>query len=311
MPADPTPDELDAVVRFVAAQQARTDRRITYVGTEAAGIRAELDGLDPPWAGTVRVERERGAGGDDVVGAVLVEWDRDLGRSWVVGPWVAADDADAWAVAAGRLLDAALAQVPPGVTRHELAGDAAHVRLAALAAARGWSAGEANHILVVDAAVVDAWPWPDGGDTDGGAGIREATTADVAPIAALHDVEFPDTYASAARLVAGQLDGTRVTLVATVGADHVAGYAAGEVHDDGEGFVDFVVVDPADRGRGVGRRLVVALTRRLLAQAPLGRVALTVQDHRAPARALYQGLGFRSDGTLVGYRSWDADARRE
>lgn len=44
MPVSPNPDELDDVVAFIAAQQAHRDRRITYVGTEAAGILAELRG---------------------------------------------------------------------------------------------------------------------------------------------------------------------------------------------------------------------------------------------------------------------------
>lgn len=322
----PSESELDEVVRFVADQQAQADRRIAYVGTGPDGIRAELDGLAPSWASTLRLRRDGGGdpgdsgdpgdrgdpGGGAVTAAVVVEWDEALGRSWIVGPWVGTDDDGAWAQVAGELLDEALALVPAGVTRHELAGDAAHRRLAAVAAARGWHAGEINHLLVADAAVVAAWP------DDEGPGLRGPTAADVAAIAALHDAEFPDTYASAAQLVAGGLDGTRVVLVAEADADAdtghdgpgggpgIAGYAAGEVHDDGEGFVDFLAVDPAARGTGVGWRLVVAVTRRLLDRSPRGRVGLTVQDHRAPARALYGRLGFRSGGSLVGYRSWVA-----
>src|SRR3712207_7721156 len=48
----------------------------------------------------------------------------------------------------------------------------------------------------------------------------------------------------------------------------------------GEGFIDFVAVEPAARGGGVGRQLVMALARQLVARAPKGQVALTVQDHR-------------------------------
>jgi hypothetical protein len=61
-----------------------------------------------------------------------------------------------------------------------------------------------------------------------------------------------------------------VGLVADEGHGGVAGYAAGEVHDDGEGFIDFVAVDPASRGTGVGRQLVVAITRQLLDRSMLG-----------------------------------------
>jgi ribosomal protein S18 acetylase RimI-like enzyme len=312
-PSAPDPGELDGVVAFIAGQQARPERRISYVSDEAAGIAAELDGLSPPWATTVRVVRD----GERIVGAVVTEWDEALGRAWVVGPWVAddvddiGDDGDhaAWTAVAGELVDAALAQVPATVTRHEMSGEVAHRRLADLAAARGWTATEANHVLVADAGVVAAWP-ADAGAGAGTGGLRPASAGDVAGIAVLHDAEFPDTYATAAQLVEGQLDGTRVVLVADaadptgLGGTGLAGYAAGEVHDDGEGFIDFVVVDPAVRRAGLGRRLVTAITRRLLERSSLGRVALTVQDHRTSARALYDRLGFRSDGSLVAYRSW-------
>lgn len=288
----PRQDELDDVVAFVASQQAEPDRRVTYVGTDPAGIAAELAELAPPWASTARVVRD----GGDIAGAVVAEWDEHLGRAWVIGPW-AAGDGDEWAATADALLDAALAQVPAALTRYEMAGDIANRRLAALAAARGWTPTEPNHILLADAEVVAGWPPAD-------AALRPAGPADVDAIAALHDVEFPSTYASAAQLVEGGLDGSRVVLVADDGHGGVAGYAAGEVRPDGEGYVDFVVVAPAGRRTGVGRRLVVALTRELLARAPLDRVCLTVQDHRAPARAMYRRLGFRSEGSLVAYRSW-------
>jgi ribosomal protein S18 acetylase RimI-like enzyme len=309
--APPDPAELDEIVTFIAAQQARPDRRITYVGDEAAGIAAELDGLEPPWATTVRVVRHGGR----IAGAVVAEWDEDLGRAWIVGPWVADDlgdgddegevEAEAWMASAAELVDAALAQLPATVTRHEMCGEVAHRRLAALAHARGWTATtEVNHVLVADAAVVAAWD----DDPADGEELRSATTDDVAGIAALHDAEFPDTYASAVQLVEGQLDGSRVVLVADDpaggGRAGLAGYVAGEVHDDGEGYIDYLVVDPAARRAGLGRRLVVAVARRLLRESSLGPVALNVQDHRAPARALYQRLGFRSVGSIVGYRSW-------
>ena len=93
-------------------------------------------------------------------------------------------------------------------------------------------------------------------------------------------------------------------LVADDAHGGVAGYAAGEVHDDGEGFIDFVAVDPATRGAGIGRQLVFAITRRILERSTLGRVCPTVQDHRTPARTLYDRLGFGPDGTLIAYRSW-------
>lgn len=300
--------EEDEVVAFVARQQADVGRRIAYVGVDAGGIRGELDGFEPDWTTTARVMR--GPGGR-LAGVVAVEWDEELGRAWVIGPWVDGGDGpgdgageDGWLMTAQALVDAALEQTPDGVTQYELSGDVAHRRLAELAERRGWGATEVNHVLVADAGVVQGWAGVDANP----AGLRAPDPGDLAAIAALHDAEFPGTYASAAQL----LDGERVVLVAEAQGEgegeggRVVGYAAGEIHGDGEGFVDFLAVDPAVRRGGVGRRLVVVLTRELLDRSPLGRVALTVQDHRAPARALYERLGFRPEGSIVGYRSWSS-----
>jgi ribosomal protein S18 acetylase RimI-like enzyme len=289
-------DELRDAVAFIAAQQAHADHRISYVGNDATGIVAELGGLKPSWATTARVLRD----GTRIVGVVIAEWDDDLGRAWILGPWVL-DDGEGWMAGAATLLDAALAQPPSTVTRYEMSGDVANRRLAELAASRGWTPTEPHHLLVADAAVVAAWPAGGGRQT---ASLRAASRDDIGAIAALHDVEFPDTYASAMQLVDGQLDGSRIVLVADDGHGGVVGYVAGEVHNDGEGFIDFVAVDPAARGAGIGRDLVMTVTRRLLDRSRLGRVGLTVQDHRTPARNLYERLGFRSDGSLVAYRSW-------
>jgi ribosomal protein S18 acetylase RimI-like enzyme len=231
---------------------------------------------------------------------VITEWDDDLGRAWIVGPW-AVGEGDTWMAAATELLDAALAGLPPAVSRYEMCGDIANQRLAALAGSRGWAATEPNLEVVADAEIVAAWR-PRGDRT--AAVLRPPVPGDVGAIAGLHDAEFPDSYASAAELVDGHLDGSRVMVVADSGSGGVAGYAAGEVQGDGAGFIEFVAVDRAARGAGVGRQLVTAITGQLLDRSPAGLVRLTVQDHRTRARALYERLGFRLDGTIVAFRSW-------
>jgi ribosomal protein S18 acetylase RimI-like enzyme len=288
----PGPDELDAVVAFIADQQARLDRRCTYVGLEADGIRAELDALTPTWADTVRtVVDDDGA----LRGVVVVEWDDALERSWILGPWVAGDDAT-WRATAPVLLDAALDQLPDDVTRHEVCGDVSHVLLAELAGSRGWHRSEVNHALVADRATIEGWRDPPAHDD-----LRAAGEDDLDFIRPLHDAEFPDTYASADQLLG--VDGGDDAWVVLVD-EGLAGYAAGKVQPDGEGYIDFVAVHPDARGRGVGRHLVVALSRDLLAACRSGRVNLTVAERRTDARALYERLGFRADESFVAHRSW-------
>ena len=294
MPTTAAADDLPEVLALIVAQQRRPEANVAYLGSDPGGVAAELHGLQPPWTTTLRIVRE----GDRIVGAVAVEWDEEVGRSWVMGPWVDLDGGR-WLPAAEELLDAALAQVPPAITRHELSGDTANRNLAELSAVRGWWATEVNHALAVDEATVAGWVRVDGG------ALRPARTEDVEGIRALHDQEFPGTYATADQIVAGQQDGSRVTVVAEDGAGGVAAYASGHLQDDGEACLDFLAVHPDRQGAGLGCEAIVAVTHALLPRSPLRRLSLTVQDHRAPARRLYERLGFRHRASIVGYRSWE------
>jgi ribosomal protein S18 acetylase RimI-like enzyme len=284
----------EAILTLIADQQADPARRITAVGVERAEVQAELDGFSPPWTSTAQILRSTDG---SVVGACAIEWDEEVGRAWIVGPWVAVAD-EAWAAPARSLVDAVLALPPPTIARVDLAGEREHHGLATLAAELGWEASEANHILVIDGEVFAAWPVAPAGPS----AVRPAAVADVGWIAPLHGAEFPGTYASADRLVADAVAGVRTTFVAEIDGRPV-GYASGTVHEDGEGYLDYVAVDPAARRAGVGDSLLRAVVPQLLAASSKGQVALTVQDGRLGARALYERLGFRSDGVIVGYRT--------
>ncbi|HEU4839794.1 MAG TPA: GNAT family N-acetyltransferase, partial [Ilumatobacteraceae bacterium] len=285
---------LDAIVALIAAEQVRTDRHIIYVGHEPDGIRAELADVQPPWTETVRVVRERGG---RVLGCGLCEWDLDLGRSWLFGPWIDGDDAT-WDRAARPLVDALLAQLPPGIRSHELSGTVDNERLRRLADELGWPTTEVNYAYVLEAGQAGEAPPVVADD-----GLRGVVADDLGLVAPLHELEFPNSYFSAHQLVERAATGEQTVLVATTDDGHFAGYAAGRVQPDGCGYIDFVAVDPAARGAGAGRRLVTGLVRRLLPHAPKREVHLTVQEHRTPARALYAALGFRPDVGFVGYRS--------
>jgi len=277
--------EHDLLVQLIAAEQVRPDRNIPYVGDDAADIRSELDALEPSWTDTARVVR---APDGAIAGASVVEWDDSIGRAWVLGPWVFGDGA--WNELASCLLDAALGQLPDGVEA-EMSGEVANARLAALAAERGWTASGAAHVLVVGEEVVSRWP---GNES---ARLRAAVTDDLDAIQPLHDAEFPNTHTPAVRMIS-----EFATIVATADDGTVTGYAAGRIQPDGEGYIDYVGVVPAARGKGIGRLLITALAPELLEAASKKQVALVVNDDRVAARALYASLGFAPVTSMVGYR---------
>jgi ribosomal protein S18 acetylase RimI-like enzyme len=293
------PAELEALIALIVGEQRRSDRMIPTLGDEPDGVRAELLALDPSWVETARVVRD---GDGRLVGAVLVELDAELGQAWILGPWVAGDD-EAWARYAGSLVEASLAQVPATFTGRTLTGHTDNIRLAQLAGQLGWRPGPVSHVLMADRPLIDGWP--DDGATDE---LRLATADDFAAVDVLHEAEFPGTYATAGQLLRGsEVDDGPVVLVAEGDGVGVVGYAAGRIHPDGEGYIDFLAVSPSCRRTGLGRRLVIALARQLIVRAPQGRVCLSVRDERTAARALYAELGFRTLLSMVGYRAGPED----
>jgi ribosomal protein S18 acetylase RimI-like enzyme len=284
------PDEIDALLDFIVAEQADLSRGTAYIGSERTGVKLELEDLDA-WPGAALVAEKNGR----IVGATLADTDAALGRSWLYGPWVAGDG---WAELARPLLDAAIAVCPPEVTRHEICGDVLHRRMADLAGQLGWKASVPNHVFTVAEAAATDWPPDD-------PRVRDARTDDFAALEPLHDAEFPGTYLPTRQMIDDGIAGKRITLVSDQDGT-VLGYASGWVQPDGAGYLDFFAITPQARGAGAGTGLLVTVCRRIMAAAPDRNVNLTVQDHRAPAIALYRRLGFELETTIVGYSTGSA-----
>ena len=283
----------DAALELIVAAQRSPATACAYLGTEAEGVRAELDDLDTPWRETLRVAV------DDtgrVVGAVLLDVDpEETMRSWIHGPWTR--DEQAWSEHAAALVRAALEQLPPGVEQHELSAAPAHTGMARLAAELGWHATGVSIAYQATSATTRRWP----ADAPG---VRVAAPADLPAVAALHDAAFPGTYATARQLLA---DEARSTLVLEHDGE-LAGYASGEIQADGAGYLDFLALAPDHRGRGLAPGLLAAISRELLGRSGQGTVNLVVDEANAPAVALYEGFGYVRDAELVGYRSWPQTA---
>lgn len=139
--------------------------------------------------------------------------------------------------------------------------------------------------------------------------IDALTPADVARCAELETIIFPEDDPWTPSAFVSELRSGRTyyaardagTLVGYAGLGFVAGppQVEGEIHN--------IAVDPAHRGRGIGRMLL----RRLLevADARLAVLFLEVRTDNVAARALYESEGF----TVVGlrrryYRPSGADA---
>ena len=165
--------EVDALLDLITTEQADPATGIAYIGTERDELRLELEDLGDAWPGSALVV----ADGARLVGATVTDADPDLHRSWIHGPWVSADYWDAWA---RPLLEATIAACPAEVTDHEICGDVANVRMAALAAELGWRSSVPTHVFVADQAAVPGWPTDD-------RRVRTLRATDVQAIDPLHN----------------------------------------------------------------------------------------------------------------------------
>lgn len=282
--------ELAGLAELIAAQQSDPRGHVAYLAEDAASIAADLAALEPLGLEGVLV----GVADGRIVGALGAEWDAEPPRAWWHGPFVAAGD---WDEVADRLLAAGQAMLPESVTEQELAPDDRNTRLAALARRHGFTAEEASVVL---ARSLDGLTGDEGARHAPGPPIRplESLPPDRrAAVAALHDRLFSGAHTAGSRLAEGT---DRLVLVA--GDPDVVGYVAAERQSDGSGYIDFLGVDEAARGAGVGRALVDRACLELARRYGCPRAHLTVRESLGAARRVYERCGFVEERVVRPWR---------
>ena len=280
--------DLERLVELAVGCQGDPNRSCHYLSSDIAALRTELreiEGVDS-WTTATWVALDDAR---DVIGWIAAESDRQMGRIWWFGPFVADADlplADAIAdglFGAGRR---SLAQFP----EHELAIDARSSWLQRFAERNGFEAEEGSVVLRLSDLHIEV----------PGSSVRiEAAAESIdAEVVALHDAIFPGTHSTGAQLF-GLTGGRHDRFVARHEGD-VVGYVATEVQHDGSLYIDYVGVSDASRGQGIGRALVGTAIRARADEAT--HAHLTVRVSNAAARELYASLGFVEELVLVPHR---------
>jgi ribosomal protein S18 acetylase RimI-like enzyme len=278
--------DLAAVAALVADQQRDPARHIGYLASTEDSIAEQLTHLEPAGLAGVVVAVD----GRDVLGMLAAEWDTYPPRVWWHGP-VVTPGCD-WQTTAVALDTASRRLLPAAVLEEEYAPDARHTELAAFAAAHGFVEEEGSVVLrrSLPAAPVRS---PASGVT-----LRPFAEPDRGAVATLHEACFSGTHTPGARLDEG-----RDRLVWVADSDgQLVGYVALQRQEDGDGYLDYLAVVPAHRGRGLGRILVATACDLLHTELGCHEAHLTVRASNAAARAVYAGCGFTEERVLVPWR---------
>ena len=268
--------DLDAMVTLAVTQQAVGAHHIGYLGLEVDSIRKDIVGVDG-W-----IDRTAVVIDDDqqLAGWLWGEKDDDMDRVWWWGPFLTEQ---AWQQQPDALYR--LASELVGGAEEEIAPDDRNVNVAELAERNGFRGEVASAVLSYTEAGF--------GRPTGVVAMEQEHRADVA---VLHDRLFLGTHTPGATLV--QSEDVRLVIVV---AGEIVGYAAAEVQSDGSGYIDYLGVDPSHRRTGLGRRLVMGATDRLLGLGATS-VNLTVREDNAAARTLYESLGFTQERLIRPFR---------
>jgi ribosomal protein S18 acetylase RimI-like enzyme len=273
-------DQWPALADFIHAHNRRPDGRVRCLhaehGASAQDQADELRSLPAQEACFVAAHD-----GQTLRGVAGAEFDARLSRAWLRGPLTdRSDDAPLRAALIAALHDAlpqaqrfdAFPQIDEAALRDSLrnAGYREHVQ---------------HHVMHLHAsASVPTWP----------AAVHDASPAEAAQAAALHETLFPATYLSGASMLASLDADHRLLVVTPAGHVQPAGYLYVQRQPlESEAYIDFVGVAPEARGLGHGRALLDAALHWAFVQRGLPGIALTVRQDRPKALRLYESAGFR------------------
>jgi ribosomal protein S18 acetylase RimI-like enzyme len=204
------------------------------------------------------------------------------------GPLVTAAD---W----HRVADALFAEVqkciPPNIHEQDLFFDARNLNGQAFATRHGFSLRSNNAILSLQRT-----DWKPSAVHAPVCAYQETLFEQFAH---LHQTLFPATYYTARQIVEKQDEDHRLFLI--VENERVLGYHFCKTETD-SGYIDFIGVGAAARGRGLGADLLNAGLGWMFSRPQIGEICLTVNAENTTAIRFYEKFGFVSGRILQGYR---------
>lgn len=282
-----TSRHFDRMVDFVSRYNPLAEHHVGYFGLAHEDIRHAILMLNFRYDRGFRLAQV----GQELVGVMGVDFDRNTRRAWLYGPIVVSEP---WMETAEALYEAVIRAIPAdaGIREYEIFVDSRNVNCRALAERHDFTALGEFAICAITPERLAALPEATVAPWDG----RHA-----GQFAALHAELFPRSNYTLDYILE-EVDKGAVFLAESDG-DQLAGYFFGHVAAGAnEAYVELVGVNPDYRRTGLGRRLMLAGLARLRQTPGLSRLSLTVGSDNEPALRLYDSLGFVREQDMMGFR---------
>lgn len=286
-------EDFEAISTLIASQNKYPETHCIHsdTGGDAQTILGEMNRL----AGDDELRLVMSSVDGRLSGVLGCEFDLELGRGWLRGPFIVDSTAD-WSETAATLYDELLAVLPSSIHQLDTFLDIANTRGNDFYLSRGFKRIRLVHVYECP---------PPENDNQGSDQCEPLSLPDTEKFVVLHDSIFPGTYATGQRIL-DKMDGRHQVFVCRQ-EEEIIGYCCANIDDDtGEGAFDFLGVREDFRGRGIGRKLMQSALHWFFEVKKLPKVILVVHDDLANARSLYESVGFRLKYTGVHNRkSWE------
>jgi ribosomal protein S18 acetylase RimI-like enzyme len=274
MTSEPTTAELREFAEFIAPLQQEPRSNMAMVGYDPVGIAKELEEFE------TKLFFDRASDGT-LLGVIGFDYDEPLGRGYLYGPWVVADD---WNECAARLIDVVMAQAPSEMKAMETAFNKVNADAERFATERGFELVRDHFTMTFEPKDRVLASDPD---------IRDVQDSDRQRVMEIHERCFEGVWPTGAQLFE-QLEKAPDRKIFVLELDgQIAGYHYATVDREvGEGFVDNIGVDETFRGRGVATRLLSHGLAWMFGFDEIKRIELSVREENQAALKVYEKAGF-------------------
>ena len=227
--------------------------------------------------------------GGQVIGCLGCEFERAIGRGWMRGPFLTTTN---WERIPAAMLGKLREILPPEIRRLDSFLNQQNQRGHKFYLENGFEQMTLAHVYVADQGPHHPLQTT---------ACSKLTEAQVDSFAALHNFAFPETFIDGATITRKIDEDHQVFVHAQAGK--VIGYVYVSIDKHaGEGYIEFLAVQPARRGRGIGLQLLNSSLAWCFAEKGVSQVALTVDQKLTNARALYERAGFQLRYTGINNR---------